>query len=117
MIKPLFTALALTVTAAAVTVTATQPAMAYSCQAQFNRAMQLVKEAEGLVKKDTDARILAMIAEAKGIAQAGIISHAKASQGHTGAMGKFMHSDAVRKGKWAQDLAKQAIFLINGDIK
>lgn len=91
-------------------------AMAYSCMTQFSHAEDLIKEAEELVKEDTDSRILAMIAEAKGIAQAGIISHQAASEGHTGEVGKFMHGDAVRKGKWAQDLARQALFLLTGEV-
>lgn len=92
-------------------------AFAYSCEAEFAKANQLVAEAEALVTENTDARALAMIAEAKGIAEAGIVSHRKATERHTGENGKFMHSDAVRKGKWAQSLAKQAIFLITGEIK
>ncbi|NQV85168.1 MAG: hypothetical protein HQ494_15260 [Rhodospirillales bacterium] len=95
----------------------TTPAMAYSCGAQFKSANKIIAEAEGLVTKDTDSRILAMIAEAKGIAQAGIISHKKANQGHTGDVGKFMHGDSVRKGKWAQSLATQAIFLMSGETR
>ncbi len=90
--------------------------MAYSCMSQFEHAKQLIEDAEKLVDENTDSRILAMIAEAKGIAQAGIISHQAASEGHTGEVGKFMHSDAVRKGKWAQDLARQATFLLTGEI-
>lgn len=91
-------------------------AMAYSCQAQFHRAEMLIERVEKLAKSDTDSRILAIIAQAKGIAHAGIISHNRASQGHTGDVGKFMHSDSVRNGKWAQQLAKQAYFLMTGEI-
>lgn len=95
----------------------TSPVLAYSCEAEFAKAAQLVAEAEALVAENTDARVLAMISEAKGIAETGIISHRKATERHTGDVGKFMHSDAVRKGKWAQTLAKQAIFLMTGEIK
>jgi len=95
----------------------TSPAMAYSCGAEFATASELIAEAEGLVKKDTDSRILAMIAEAKGIAASGIISHNKANQRHTGDTGKFMHGDAVRKGRWAQTLANQAIFSMTGETR
>jgi hypothetical protein len=92
------------------------PALAYSCMAEFSQAQNLVDKAQALVAPGTDSRVLAMIAEARGIAEAGMISHKEASEGHTGEVGKYMHSDAVRKGKWAQDLAKEAIFLINGEI-
>jgi len=95
----------------------TTPAMAYSCGAEFKNAQELISEAESLVKKDTDSRILAMIAEAKGIAAAGIVSHKKANQPHTGDNGKFMHGDSVRKGRWAQSLANQAIFLLTGETR
>jgi len=95
----------------------TTPAMAYSCAAEYEAAEKIIAEAERLVTKDTDSRILAMITEAKGIADAGIISHKKANQGHTGAVGKFMHGDSVRKGRWAQSLATQAVFLLNGETR
>ena len=100
-----------------IAVTAPGQSMAYSCGAQYERAGELINQAEKLVKKDTDSRILAMIAEAAGLAQAGIVSHKPASERHTGKTGKFMHSDAVRKGKWAQELAKQAIFLLTGEVQ
>ena len=91
-------------------------ALAYSCMSEFSQAQELVDKAQALVTTSTDSRVLAMIAEARGIAEAGMISHKAASESHTGEVGKFMHSDSVRKGKWAQDLAKEAIFLINGEI-
>ena len=93
------------------------PVFAYSCEAEFAKANTLILEAQSYITENSDARALAMIKEAKGIADAGIISHNNASEGHTGEVGKFMHSDAVRKGKWAQDLAKQAIFILTGEIK
>jgi len=115
MLKTTFTALALTLASIGFVAGGASPAMAYSCEGQFSRANELVTKAESMVKKDTDARILALIAEAKGIANSGIISHRKANERHTGKNGKFMHGDSVRKGKWAQSLAKQAIFLLSGD--
>lgn len=92
-------------------------AEAYSCKSQFEAAQELIQQAEKLVKEDTDSRVLGMIAEAKGLAEAGIVSHDAASQKHTGHDGKFMHSDAVRKGLWAQELAKQALFLLTGEVQ
>lgn len=117
MLKKTNIALVLTVMSLGFASAGTTPAMAYSCGAEFSAANELIAEAEGLVKKDTDSRILAMIAEAKGIAMAGIISHRKANQRHTGDTGKFMHGDAVRKGRWAQTLANQAIFLLTGETR
>jgi len=117
MIKKTRIALALALTSFGFVAAGTSPAMAYACKAEFNGAQELIKEAEGMVKNDTDSRIQAMIAEAKGIAEAGITSHAKANQRHTGENGKFMHGDAVRKGRWAQSLANQAIFLMSGETR
>ena len=91
--------------------------LAYSCEAEFAKANTLITQAQELVTEDTDSRALAMIQEAKGIAEAGIISHRNATEKHTGEVGKFMHSDAVRRGKWAQELARQAIFIITGEIR
>jgi len=90
-------------------------AQAYSCEAQFALAQEIIKKAESLVTDTTDARILAMISEAKGIAEAGIVSHRKATEKHTGHTGKYMHGDSVRKGLWAQTLAKEAVFLMTGE--
>ncbi|NQV84937.1 MAG: hypothetical protein HQ494_14090 [Rhodospirillales bacterium] len=95
----------------------TTSAMAYSCGAEYEAAEKLISEAKSMVKADTDSRILAMITEAEGIADAGIISHKKANQPHTGDNGKFMHGDSVRKGRWARSLANQAIFLMNGETR
>jgi len=116
MLKSIRHSIVASLVVGAIAITASTQSMAYSCMAQFERAQELVSQAEKLVKEDTDSRILAMIAEARGIAQAGLISHKRASEKHTGETGKFMHSDSVRKGKWAQDLAKQAIFLLSGEI-
>lgn len=91
------------------------PALAYSCESQFASADRLIAEAQALIKQDMDARIKAMVAEAKGINDAAKLSHREASQRHTGADGKYMHGDAVRKGRWSQSLAKQAIFLLSGE--
>ena len=89
-------------------------ASAYSCQSEFNRANTLIQEAEKLVKKDTDSRIVALIEKAKGISRAGLVSHAKASEGHVGATGKFMHGQSVSMGRQAQSVAKEALFLLTG---
>lgn len=92
-------------------------ASAYSCEAGFAKADRLIRQAEAAIKPGTDARILAMIAEARGINEAAKISHRKASQRHTKKVGKYMHGDAVRKGRWAQSLAKEAIFLATGEAR
>ena len=117
MSKKSNTALVLTLVSLGFVAAGAAPAMAYSCEAQFSAANELIAEAESLVKEDTDSRILAMIAEAKGIAAAGITSHRKANERHTGDRGKFMHGDSVRKGRWAQSLADQAIFLLTGETR
>jgi len=117
MLKTTKFALALTLASLGFVVAGTAPAMAYTCEAEFSAANELIAEAESLVKDDTDSRILAMIAEAKGIAAAGITSHRKANERHTGDKGKFMHGDSVRKGRWAQTLANQAIFLLTGETR
>lgn len=90
-------------------------AMAYSCKAVFQEAQQLIKKAESLVTPKTDSRIKAMIAEAKGLAEAGLVSHTAANERHVGSTGKYAHGDAVRKGRWAVSLAKEALFLLTGD--
>ena len=95
----------------------TSPVHAYSCNAEFAKAEALIKEAEGLVKPDTDARILALIEQAKGIANAGIVSHRKAGERHVGATGKFMHGQAVSLGRQAQAVAKEALFLLTGETR
>ena len=117
MLKTTSFALVLTLTSLGFVAAGTTPAMAYTCEAEFSAAKEAIAEAEALVKEDTDSRILAMIAEAKGIAEAGITSHRKANQRHTGETGKYMHGDSVRKGRWAQTLAAQAIFLLTGETR
>jgi hypothetical protein len=92
----------------------TASAWAYSCESEFAKAESLIKEAENGLKPDTDARIKAMLAEAKGTLDAAKISHRQASEKHTGDIGKYMHGDAVRKGRWAQSLASEVIFLATG---
>ena len=89
-------------------------AMAYSCEVEYKKGESLIKEAEGYIKPDTDARIKAMLAEAKGRLEAAEISHRQASEKHTGSMGKYMHGDAVRQGREAQSLASEVIFLATG---
>ncbi len=90
------------------------PAAAYSCKTEFNAAQALIEEAEALVKPDTDSRILALIEKAKGISNAGLISHSKANEKHVGANGKHMHGQAVSMGRQAQSIAKEALFLLTG---
>jgi hypothetical protein len=90
-------------------------AQAWSCETTFKEAMTQIEAAEALVDENTDSRILGMIAEAKGIAEAGIVSHRKSNEGHTKEVGKYRHSDAITKGREAQLLAKQAKFLITGE--
>ena len=95
----------------------TGPVHAYSCNAEFAKAEALIKEAEGLLKPDTDSRILALIEQARGVAMAGIISHRKASERHIGATGKYAHGQAVSKGRQAQSIAKEALFLLTGETR
>ena len=90
---------------------------AYSCNAEFSKAQKLIAEAQTLVKSDTDSRILALIEEAKGIANAGVISHRKATERHVGPTGKYMHGQAVSMGRQAQAVAKQALFLLSGKTR
>ncbi len=62
-------------------------AQAYSCNKIFKEADGLITKAEVMVTDKTDSRIKAMIAEAKGLANAGLISHKAASQKHVGDIG------------------------------
>lgn len=87
---------------------------AYSCKSVYIEAENLIKKAESLVTNKTDSRIKSMIEEAKGLADAGFISHKEANERHTGETGKYAHGDAVRKGRQAVDLAKEALFLLTG---
>jgi hypothetical protein len=93
---------------------ATGSALAYSCEVEYKKAESLIKEAEANVKPETDARVKAMLAEAKGRLEAAEISHRQASEKHTGSIGKYMHGDAVRQGREAQSLASEVIFLATG---
>ncbi len=90
-------------------------ALAWSCQSQYQKAEELIDRAEKLTTVNTDSRILSMLEQARGLADAGIISHERASEGHTGETGKYMHGDAIRKAIWAQDLAKEAYFLLTDE--
>ena len=60
-----------TVLAGVMTIAGMSSAMAYSCKVIFSEAQGLIKEAETLVTSKTDSRIKALIAEAKGLSQAG----------------------------------------------
>lgn len=95
-------------------VISTTSSYAYSCKAVYIEAEKLIEKAESLVSKTTDSRIKAMIEEAKGLADSGIISHKAANERHTGNTGKYAHGDAVRKGRQAVALAKEALFLLTG---
>ncbi len=88
---------------------------AYTCEVEFSKADKVIEEAEAAIKRGTDARIKAMVAEAKGFLEAAKISHRKASERHVGDHGKYMHGDAVRRARWAQSLAAEAIFLATGE--
>ncbi len=89
-------------------------AQAYSCNKIFKEADGLITKAEAMVDDKTDSRIKAMLAEARGLANAGLVSHKAASQKHVGDVGKYAHGDSVRKGRWAVSLAKEALFLLSG---
>ncbi len=115
MIKAHLKWLAAPTVALAFTLGGISPAMAYSCKTVFQEAQNLIQEAESKVTPETDSRILAMIAEAKGLADSGLVSHAKANERHHGATGKYAHADSVRKGRWAVALAKEALFLLTGE--
>lgn len=114
MTKPARSSLYATVVTLAMVLAGASTAMAYSCQAVFQEAQTLIKEAESLVTDKTDSRIKAMIAEAKGLAEGGLVSHTAANERHHGSAGKYAHGDSVRKGRWAVALAKEALFLLTG---
>lgn len=111
-LKPILTGATLAL--AVFFISAAGPASAYSCNAEFKKAQALIKEAQGLVKPDTDSRILALIERAKGMANAGSVSHKKANERHVGANGKHMHGQAVSMGRQAQAIAREALFLLSG---
>ena len=90
-------------------------AEAYTCEVVIKTAEERIKEAEGKLKPDTDVRIKAKLAEAKGLVEAAKINHREASERHTGPVGKYTHGDAVRQARWAESLAREAIFLATGE--
>ncbi len=90
-------------------------AEAYTCEVVLKTAEERIKEAEAILKPNTDARIRAKLAEAKGLLEAGKINHHQASERHTGPIGKYAHGDAVRQARWAESLAKEVIFLATGE--
>lgn len=90
-------------------------ALAYSCQATFQEAQSLISEAESKMTPQTDSRIRALITKAKGLADAGLISHTEASERHHGPTGKYAHGDSVRMGRESAALAKEALFLLTGE--
>lgn len=92
----------------------TTPVMAYSCNASAAEASKLIEEADSLMKADSDSRIKALIARAKGMLEASKVSHGAANQKHHGERGKYMHGDAVRQARQASAMAKEAIFLLSG---
>jgi hypothetical protein len=87
---------------------------AYMCEGLFAAAEERIKEAEGVITKDTDVRIRQKLAEAKGLLESAKIGHRQAPERHTGAIGKFSHGDAVRQARWAESLAIEVIFLATG---
>lgn len=106
----IFSTMALSI---AVSLATTSTAQAYSCNAVFKEADKLIKQAKAKVTKKTDSRIMAMIEEARGLANAGLVSHKQANERHHGPTGKYAHGDSVRKGRWAVALAKEALFLLD----
>lgn len=79
----------------------TSNSYAYSCKAVYIEAENLIEQAEGLINKNADSCIKAMIEEAKGLADSCVISHKVTNERHTRAIGKYAHGDAVRKGRGA----------------
>ncbi len=90
-------------------------AEAYTCEVVIKTAEERIKEAEAKFKPDTDVRIKAKLAEAKGLLEAAKINHRQASERHTGPVGKYTHGDAVRQARWAETLAREVIFLETGE--
>lgn len=99
---------------ASILMISTNNSYAYSCKAVYIEAENLIEKAEKMVTKKTDSRIKAMLEEAKGLADSGFVSHKAANERHTGKAGKYAHGDAVRKGRQAVALAKEALFLLTG---
>lgn len=110
----LFKTLSVSASSAILLLMLTGNAQAYSCKAIFKEADGLISKAEAMVTVKTDSRIKAMLAEAKGLAKAGLVSHTAANESHHGNTGKYAHGDSVRKGHWAVSLAKEALFLLSG---
>ncbi len=94
MLKSIKTTAVTALLASSFAIIAPSQASAWSCQAQFEEAQSLIADPEKLVNEITDARILALLAQAKDLSHSGIISHNHASEGHTGETGKHMHSNA-----------------------
>jgi hypothetical protein len=101
----------------AVCVLGASGAEAYMCESLFAVAEERIKEAEGVVTKDTDVRIKQKLAEAKGLLESAKIGHRQATERHTGAIGKFSHGDAVRQARWAESLATEVMFLATGTTR
>ena len=91
-----------------------QVGQAYMCESLFTAADERIKEAEGVVTKETDVRIKQKLAEAKGLLESAKIGHRQTTERHTGTVGKFSHGDAVRQARWAEALATEVIFLTTG---
>jgi len=94
---------------------AANAAEAYTCEAVIKTAEERIKEAEAKLKPDTDVRIKARLAEAKGLLELAKINHRQASERHVGPVGKYTHGDAVRQARWAESLAREVIFLETGE--
>ncbi len=75
----------------------TSKSYAYSCKAVYIEAESLIEKAEGLINKNADSCIKAMIEAAKGLANSCIISHKVTNDRDTGAISKCAHGDALRK--------------------
>ncbi len=90
-------------------------AEAYTCEVVIKTAEERIKEAEAKLKPNTDVRIKAKLAEAKGLLEQAKINHRQASERHTQPVGKYTHGDAVRQARWAETEAREVIFLETGE--
>ena len=90
-------------------------AEAYTCEVVIKTAEERIKEAESKLKPNTDVRIKAKLAEAKGLLEQAKINHRQASERHTQPVGKYTHGDAVRQARWAETQAREVIFLETGE--
>ena len=88
---------------------------AYTCEVVIKTAEERIKEAESKLKPNTDVRIRAQLAEAKGLLEQAKINHRQASERHTEPVGKYTHGDAVRQARWAETEAREVIFLATGE--